>query len=196
MPTHAAFLRAVNLGATRKASKEQLTEAFEGLGFEDVATFRTSGNVVFTGKGAAGKLRSEIEKALKKALGFEVPVFLRTEAQLAAIAARKPFPPKALKASKGKLQVALLETKPPTAAVKRVEEPRERRGPPRRRRHRALLAPLRRHPAVPARHEGDRQDGRPEHDAHHGHDRADPLEVLRVAAFVPKMGLLGPMPIG
>ncbi len=122
MPTHAAFLRAVNLGTTRKASKEQLTEAFEGLGFEDVATFRTSGNVVFSGKGAAGKLRSDIEKALKKTLGFEVPVFLRTEAQLAAIAARKPFPPKTLKASKGKLQVALLEKKPPKAAVKRVED--------------------------------------------------------------------------
>lgn len=122
MPTHAAFLRAVNLGATRKASKSQLTDAFEGLGFEDVATFRTSGNVVFTGKGAASKLRSEIEKVLEDSLGFEVPVFLRTKAQLAAIASAKPFPPKALAASKGKLQVALLERKPPKAAMARVEE--------------------------------------------------------------------------
>ncbi len=122
MPTHAAFLRAVNLGSTRKASKGQLADAFEGLGLEEVATFRTSGNVVFSGKGGAKKLQGKIERALKDALGFEVPVFLRTEAQLAAIASQKPFPPDALKASKGKLQVVLLEKKPPAAAMKRVEE--------------------------------------------------------------------------
>ena len=122
MPTHAAFLRAVNLGSTRKAPKEKLVECFEGLGYGDVATFRTSGNVVFSGSGSASKLTEEIEAALERALGFEVPVFLRTEKQLAAIAAAKPFPPKALAASKGKLQVALLLRKPPAAALKRVEE--------------------------------------------------------------------------
>jgi uncharacterized protein (DUF1697 family) len=121
-PTHAAFLRAVNLGSTRKAPKEKLVECFEGLGYGDVATFRTSGNVVFSGSGSASKLTNEIEAGLERALGFEVPVFVRTEKQLAAIAAAKPFPPKALAASKGKLQIALLLRKPPPAALKRVEE--------------------------------------------------------------------------
>jgi uncharacterized protein (DUF1697 family) len=121
-PTHAAFLRAVNLGPTRKAPKEKLIECFEALGHGDVATFRTSGNVVFSGSGPASKLTNEIEAGLKRSLGFEVPVFLRTEKQLAAIAAAKPFPPKALTASKGKLQVALLLRKPPAAALKRVEQ--------------------------------------------------------------------------
>jgi uncharacterized protein (DUF1697 family) len=49
MARHAAFLRAVNLGRHRKASSQVLREAFEAEGFEDVATFRTSGNVVFDG---------------------------------------------------------------------------------------------------------------------------------------------------
>lgn len=122
MPTHAAFLRAVNLGPTRKASKEQLTECFQGLGFDEVATFRTSGNVVFAAGGSAKALQAQIEKGLADSLGFEVPVFIRTEAQLAAIVAAEPFPPKALRASKGKLQVALLAKRPPTSAIKRVEE--------------------------------------------------------------------------
>jgi uncharacterized protein (DUF1697 family) len=122
VPTHAAFLRAVNLGSTRKAPKDRLIECFEGLGFEDVATFRTSGNVVFSGSGSAAKLTKEIEAGLDRALGFEVPVFLRTAKQLAAISAKKPFPPRALGKSKGKLQVALLDGRPPAAALKRVEE--------------------------------------------------------------------------
>lgn len=121
MPTHAAFLRAVNLGPTRKAPKPALVAAFESLGYEDVATFRTSGNVVFAAKSGAKQLQAEIEAALSDALGFEVPVFVRTAPQLAAIAAAKPFPPQALDASKGKLQVALLQRKPAAAAMKRVE---------------------------------------------------------------------------
>jgi len=122
-PTHAAFLRAVNLGANRKAPSEKLRSIFEDLGFEDVSTFRTSGNVAFgSASGGASKLTTEIEKALEDGLGFEVPVFVRTSKQLKAIAKKRPFPPTALKASKGKLQVALLTKKPAAAAIKQIEE--------------------------------------------------------------------------
>src|SRR5215210_1867306 len=120
--THAAFLRAVNLGSTRKASSEQLRSCFEGAGFSDVATFRNSGNVVFTApkSGGAAKLTAAVEKALASDLGFDVTVFVRAAAQVRAIAAKQPFAAKAVKASKGKLQVALLGAKPKAAAKKRV----------------------------------------------------------------------------
>jgi uncharacterized protein (DUF1697 family) len=120
-PTHAAFLRAVNLGATRKASKADLVTCFESLGFGEVDTFRTSGNVVFAASGSVTKLQAEIERGLERKLGFEVPVFLRTSAQLKAIAGKRPFPPRALNASKGKLQVALLERRPSARAMKEIE---------------------------------------------------------------------------
>ncbi|MGH2923666.1 MAG: DUF1697 domain-containing protein, partial [Solirubrobacterales bacterium] len=119
--THAAFLRAVNLGATRKASKADLIDCFEGLGLTEVATFRTSGNVVFAGSGSANALKTGIERGLEARLGFEVPVFLRTRKQLGAISAKKPFPPRAASASKGKLQIAFLEKKPSGAAMKEIE---------------------------------------------------------------------------
>jgi uncharacterized protein (DUF1697 family) len=122
MPTHAAFLRAVNLGSTRKASKEQLHAAFEAAGFEDVATFRTSGNVVFSAKGSVEAIRDAIEKALKAELGFEVPTFVRTASQLQAIAAREPFPPRAVAKTEGRLQVALLAAKPKAAERKAALE--------------------------------------------------------------------------
>ena len=47
MSRYVAFLRGVNLGSRRRVKGEDLRLCFEGLGFEDVATFRTSGNVIF-----------------------------------------------------------------------------------------------------------------------------------------------------
>jgi uncharacterized protein (DUF1697 family) len=120
--THAAFLRAVNLGTTRKASGEALRSCFEGAGFDDVATFRNSGNVLFTASKAGGKakLTAAVEKALAADLGFDVTVFIRTASQVRAIAEQRPFPPQAVTDSKGKLQVALLGSKPKATARKKV----------------------------------------------------------------------------
>ena len=121
MATHAAFLRGSNVGG-RRASKEQLRDCFEAEGFEDVATFRTSGNVVFSAQGGEAELVARCERALKKALGYEVAVLLRTAAQVRAIARHEPFDAKALAASKGKLQVVLLPAKLDPAGRRRVTE--------------------------------------------------------------------------
>jgi uncharacterized protein (DUF1697 family) len=121
MARYAAFLRAVNLGATRKISSAELREHFRAMGFEDVGTFRTSGNVVFDGaSGGEAKVKTKVEKALCEAAGFDVVVFLRTDKQVRAIAEDQPFPAKLVEASAGKLQVLLLPKKPTAAARKQV----------------------------------------------------------------------------
>jgi uncharacterized protein (DUF1697 family) len=112
---YAAFLRAVNLGKNRRVTSERLKALFEEVGAEDVATFRTSGNVVFE---APRDMVRDLEQHLEKALGHEMVIFLRTAAEVKEIAGRTPFPAKAVEASKGKLQVALFEKKP-TAAVQK-----------------------------------------------------------------------------
>ncbi len=61
-----------------------------------------------------------MEGGLGEALGYEVPVFLRSEKQLLAIAAQAPFDARQLAASKGKLQVAFLAKKPSASAAKRA----------------------------------------------------------------------------
>jgi uncharacterized protein (DUF1697 family) len=116
MSPYAAFLRAVNLGPTRKISGADLCSLFENLGFQDVRTFRTSGNVVFeaTREPPAGR----IEEALAVAVGAEVPIFLRTASEILALADHEPFPRKLVDASNGKLQVVLLSKKP-TAKVRK-----------------------------------------------------------------------------
>jgi uncharacterized protein (DUF1697 family) len=110
---YAAFIRAVNLGKNRRVTGAQLKTLFEEAGAEEVATFRTSGNVVFE---APRDLGSALEKHLEKALGHEVVIFLRSAKDVKAIAAHEPFPPKDVESSKGKLHVALLG-KTPTAAI-------------------------------------------------------------------------------
>jgi uncharacterized protein (DUF1697 family) len=115
MPSHVAFLRGMNLGG-RRIKNTELSEEFEVLGFADVACFRASGNVVFSAKGGEAKLTDQIEAGLGEALGYEVPVFLRSAKELSALAAHEPFEAARVKASKGKLQVALLPKKPTAKA--------------------------------------------------------------------------------
>jgi uncharacterized protein (DUF1697 family) len=114
---YAAFIRAVNLGKNRRVTGAQLKTLFEEAGAEEVATFRTSGNVVFE---APRDMGSAIEKHLEKALGHEVVIFLRSAKDVKAIAAHEPFSPKDVAASKGKVQVALLGKKPTAAKEKKA----------------------------------------------------------------------------
>jgi uncharacterized protein (DUF1697 family) len=114
---YAAFLRAVNLGRNRRVTGARLKELFEEAGAEEVATFRTSGNVVFE---APRDMTSELERHLERALGHDMAIFLRSAKQLKAMAEHEPFPARELEASKGKLQVLLLRAKPSAAKQKRV----------------------------------------------------------------------------
>jgi Protein of unknown function (DUF1697) len=69
-----------------------LVAVFEKLGCSDVATYIQSGNVVFRPPASlkldAATLAAEIEKAI----GFEVPVVLRTAEELEEAILRNPFP--------------------------------------------------------------------------------------------------------
>ncbi|HEX3734615.1 MAG TPA: DUF1697 domain-containing protein [Solirubrobacterales bacterium] len=121
MERYVAFLRGMNLG-NRRIKNDELRAEFETLGFADVVSFRASGNVIFgLDKGQSeSALAKKIEAGLAEGLGYEVPVFLRSCAEVAAIAAQQPFAAKLVAASKGKLQILLLAKKPSAAARKKV----------------------------------------------------------------------------
>ena len=87
-----AFLRAINVGG-HNVKMESLRALFEQLGFDAVETFIASGNVVFETDAAPDTaLEAAIEAHLKAALGYEVATFLRTVAELEAVAAYEPLP--------------------------------------------------------------------------------------------------------
>jgi len=112
---YVAFLRGMNLG-NRRIKNDELRRCFEALDFADVTCFRASGNVIFGSERAnAEVLTGRIEAGLAESLGYEVPVFLRSDDELRAMAAHEPFERSALAASKGKVQVVLLAQKPSAA---------------------------------------------------------------------------------
>jgi uncharacterized protein (DUF1697 family) len=122
MERYVAFLRGMNLG-NRRIKNPELVAHFEAIGLEGVATFRASGNVVFSDPQgeSESKLQKRIEAELDQRLGYDVAVFLRSAEEVAAIAARDPFPAQAIAASKGKPQVVLLGRKPTAKARKALE---------------------------------------------------------------------------
>jgi uncharacterized protein (DUF1697 family) len=120
MPQYAAFLRGMNVGGHR-ITNDELRARFEELGLRDVGTFRASGNVIFTAEAEPeDKLNAHIEAGLAAALGYEVPVFLRSASEIGTIAADRPFAQSLIDASKGKPQVVLLSTAPAARARKQV----------------------------------------------------------------------------
>ena len=123
MERYVAFLRGINLG-NRRVKSPELIANFEAMGFEDVATFRASGNVVFVDPDAdtEAKVQARVEAGLEEGLGYDVATFLRSAKKVAAIAARDPFDAKAIEASKGKPQVVLLGRKPSAKAKKALEK--------------------------------------------------------------------------
>ncbi len=112
MSLYAAFLRGMNVGG-RRITNEELRAHFAKMGFADAATFRASGNVVFAGKAQPpDAVQERIEVGLEKLLGYAVPTFVRTAAEVHAIAAATPFESLQLQSSAGKLQVVLLSAAP------------------------------------------------------------------------------------
>jgi uncharacterized protein (DUF1697 family) len=111
MPSHIAFLRAVNLGHHRRAPRSELRAALVEAGFDEVDTFRTSGNVVLRARGADGRIARAIEEALARRLGFSVDVYLRSADDLRRLILQASR----VASSGGRLQVAFLRAPPVTA---------------------------------------------------------------------------------
>jgi len=109
--TYAAFLRAINIGG-RRVKGPELCRPFTDMGFENAASFRASGNVVFDAPRKPSE--SRIEAGLEKALLYEVGVFLRGPAEWAALAAEEPFEPGA------KFHVMFLKKLPSKARQREV----------------------------------------------------------------------------
>jgi uncharacterized protein (DUF1697 family) len=115
-----AFLRAINVGG-HTVTMEQLRRLFDELGLKQVETFIASGNVIFDGgKLGEAALRKRIEKHLKKALGYEVASFLRSERELASLLKSCPFSPSEVAAART-LNVVLLNVALTAESVARLQ---------------------------------------------------------------------------
>lgn len=118
MPTYVAFLRAINLGATRKFPKGDIVAATAAAGFGDVATHINTGNVRLT---TSMRSRARIEDALERAYaadrGFEVPTIVYGQAEL-----REVHEHAAAATHDGSRYVALLRDEPTEEGIARLRE--------------------------------------------------------------------------
>ncbi len=112
---HVALLRAVNVGG-RVVKMEHLRRSFAALGFGQVSTLITSGNVLFESPQAPATLESMIEQRLQKELGYPVVTFIRSMQELQAVAAHQPFKDD----RPGSLYVLFLKLKPTAQATRQL----------------------------------------------------------------------------
>ncbi len=74
-----------------------LRAAFEALGLADAATYGQSGNVVFSAQATdPDGLARRLAEQLKRSLGYQGPVFVLAQAELADAVAHNPFDPATL----------------------------------------------------------------------------------------------------
>jgi uncharacterized protein (DUF1697 family) len=91
MERFVAFIRGINVGG-RIVAKEKLKEAFTSLGFQNVSTFKQSGNVIFETEIVNPKeIEDRIKAKLCIMLGYEVSVFVRSFPQLKSIIEQDAF---------------------------------------------------------------------------------------------------------
>ena len=114
-----ALLRAINVG-NRYVKMDRLRSIVEGMGFERVATFIASGNVLFDADDQDRvELEQRIEREMRASLGFDVATFVRTPAELAKVAAHKAFEQTA-GAAGASIYVLFLRDAPAAAARKKI----------------------------------------------------------------------------
>jgi uncharacterized protein (DUF1697 family) len=114
-----AFLRAINVGG-HNVKMDDLFRLFGAFGFSEVETFIASGNVIFSSSEKnTASLEEKIAAGLKKALHYEVAVFMRTEEELARIAGFSAFPQPALDAAAA-LNIAFLRKAPDAGSKQKL----------------------------------------------------------------------------
>jgi uncharacterized protein (DUF1697 family) len=91
MTIYVALLRGINVGGKNLIKMPALKAAFEADGFEEVATYIQSGNVLFTAPTTpAGRLTDRIEVMLAQAFDYVPTVVVRSRTQMGAIVDKAP----------------------------------------------------------------------------------------------------------
>lgn len=122
MKTYIALLRGINVSGQKKIKMADLKSHLEELYFKNIQTYIQSGNVVFEFE---DKPPEELEKAIlekiKEKYAFEVPVLLKTPADLAHILTHNPFL-NGRNEDITKLFVTFLFEKPASEKVEKLKE--------------------------------------------------------------------------
>lgn len=87
---YVALLRGINVGGNNTIKMSALKACFEALGFADVKTYINSGNIIFSSDKAEDELVPVVEKCIEDNFHLNVPVVIRSQAEIAKTAAKIP----------------------------------------------------------------------------------------------------------
>jgi uncharacterized protein (DUF1697 family) len=118
MPTYVALLRGINLGARNRVAMADLRAVVEQAGGEDVRTYVQSGNVVFRSRSSAARLAGSLEAGIRRTLGLDIAVLVKTQRELAKLVERNPF----ASADPSTLHVTFLAKAPARDRVRKLSE--------------------------------------------------------------------------
>jgi uncharacterized protein (DUF1697 family) len=117
---HVAMLRGINLGPRRRVPMAELRTLLTEAGYEDVRTYVQSGNIVLRSPAKPAEVERKLQKLISERFGFEVPVIVRSRAQLAEVVKADPLGDVA--DDPKRYQVSFLAAKAPAELVRRLEE--------------------------------------------------------------------------
>lgn len=110
MPVYVALIRAVNVGGTGLLPMAELKALCVDAGFARVQTYIASGNVVFSARPSAPRVKAALEARLQARAGRAVRVAVRTADEMKAVLQANPFP-----GAPAKRVVAIFLDEPPPA---------------------------------------------------------------------------------
>ncbi|KZE82144.1 hypothetical protein AV654_08795 [Paenibacillus elgii] len=121
MNTYVAMLRGINVSGQKIIKMDRLKSIFESMQLQEVTTYIQSGNVIFgTTESDKVVLRDRIESTLKEALGYDVPVVIRSNDELDEVIKLNPFAVAELPEGE-KVYVTFLASQPTAEAVAHFE---------------------------------------------------------------------------
>jgi uncharacterized protein (DUF1697 family) len=119
MARHVVLLRGVNVGSRNRIGMAALREVLESAGFDDVQTFLQSGNVVLSSRASPDRVARRCEEQIAAAFGLEIPVLVRTRAELSRVVQRNPLRDVAVNPKR--YQVSFLAAKPAVEVLRKLE---------------------------------------------------------------------------
>ncbi len=87
-----SFLRGINVGGANLIRMPALKAVYESLGLSDVQTYLQSGNVIFSSHATdIPALEERIEQGITQTFALNIPVLIRTAADLQRLVDQNPF---------------------------------------------------------------------------------------------------------
>lgn len=112
MNQYVVFLRGINVGGHNLLKMQDVRQIFTLLGFENVTSYKASGNILFESNLKPTEIVRIIKQKFQAELGRELVLFLRTSSKIKDLIKHDPF--KERTADPSKLYVTFIPEEAPT----------------------------------------------------------------------------------